>query len=213
MRRTGLLVVAMLALTACSPDDQPSSNPSLSYPVPPPALPVTMPPGPGPSIPFAAGGVFGPQCGRLSPSVLGAMVVAPVVDALALDPALTKFPALVNASGEAGTLDDRPALTVFAPADPAVDALGTAKYVQLADDPARLDALVGYHVLGARHDAKQLEALGSAGTLDDSGGPLRFSGTGDDLTVNGAKVLCGNIQAKNATVFVIDTVLTPGTNR
>jgi uncharacterized surface protein with fasciclin (FAS1) repeats len=30
------------------------------------------------------------------------------------------------------------------------------------------------------------------------------------MTVNGAKVLCGNIPTGNATVFVIDKVLTPG---
>jgi uncharacterized surface protein with fasciclin (FAS1) repeats len=33
------------------------------------------------------------------------------------------------------------------------------------------------------------------------------------MTVNGAKILCGNIPTKNATVFVIDQVLTPGTNQ
>jgi uncharacterized surface protein with fasciclin (FAS1) repeats len=31
--------------------------------------------------------------------------------------------------------------------------------------------------------------------------------------VNGAKILCGNIPTKNATVFVIDKGLTPGTNK
>jgi uncharacterized surface protein with fasciclin (FAS1) repeats len=34
-----------------------------------------------------------------------------------------------------------------------------------------------------------------------------------NLAVNGAKVLCGNIPTKNATVFVIDKVLTSGTNK
>ena len=35
-------------------------------------------------------------------------------------------------------------------------------------------------------------------------------GSGEDFTVNGsAKVVCGNVQTANATVYIIDTVLLP----
>ncbi len=33
------------------------------------------------------------------------------------------------------------------------------------------------------------------------------------MTVNGTKILCGNIPTKNATVFVINKVLSPGTDK
>lgn len=38
---------------------------------------------------------------------------------------------------------------------------------------------------------------------------LEVTGSGDDLMVNGANVLCGGVQTANATVYLIDTVLMP----
>jgi len=35
--------------------------------------------------------------------------------------------------------------------------------------------------------------------------------TGDAYTVNDARVVCGNLQTRNATVYLIDTVLVPTT--
>ena len=39
---------------------------------------------------------------------------------------------------------------------------------------------------------------------------VSVEGSGEYFTVNGsAKVLCGNVQTTNATVYIIDTVLLP----
>ena len=39
---------------------------------------------------------------------------------------------------------------------------------------------------------------------------VTVKGSGEDFTVNGsAKVLCGNVQTANATVYIIDSVLLP----
>jgi uncharacterized surface protein with fasciclin (FAS1) repeats len=39
---------------------------------------------------------------------------------------------------------------------------------------------------------------------------VTVEGSGEDFTVNGsAEVLCGNVQTANATVYIIDQVLTP----
>jgi uncharacterized surface protein with fasciclin (FAS1) repeats len=35
------------------------------------------------------------------------------------------------------------------------------------------------------------------------------TGSGDDLKVNDANVVCGGVQTANATVYLIDTVLMP----
>ncbi|HEX3731867.1 MAG TPA: fasciclin domain-containing protein, partial [Mycobacteriales bacterium] len=41
-------------------------------------------------------------------------------------------------------------------------------------------------------------------------GEITVSGSGSDFTVNGsAKVVCGNVQTANATVYIIDSVLMP----
>ncbi|MDX1450004.1 MAG: fasciclin domain-containing protein, partial [Acidimicrobiia bacterium] len=39
---------------------------------------------------------------------------------------------------------------------------------------------------------------------------LQIETSGDTITVNGANVICGNVQTANATVHIIDTVLVPG---
>ncbi len=41
------------------------------------------------------------------------------------------------------------------------------------------------------------------------GGTLTVTGSGDNLKVNGATVICGGVKTKNATVYLIDTVLMP----
>ena len=41
------------------------------------------------------------------------------------------------------------------------------------------------------------------------GGTLTVTGSGDNLKVNNANVICGGVQTKNATVYLIDAVLTP----
>jgi uncharacterized surface protein with fasciclin (FAS1) repeats len=58
-------------------------------------------------------------------------------------------------------------------------------------------------VVPQRYDAKALEAAGTVPNLDSpQGGDLKIAGAGDQMTVNGAPVLCGTIPTKNATVFV-----------
>ena len=41
------------------------------------------------------------------------------------------------------------------------------------------------------------------------GGTIKVEGSGEDFTVGKAKVICGNVQTANATVYIIDGVLLP----
>ncbi len=207
------LAAAALTLTACSSSDTGSSSTSSA------AAPTTTTTAAATSS-AAAGGdgvttaadVFGPNCKDLpqadAPGGLTAMGPQPVATAASTNPLLTKLVAAVGAiPGLGDTLNTTDNLTVFAPADPAFAALGDAKFTELAGQPAVLGPILQYHVIPKRYDAKGLEAAGTVKSL--SGGDVTIAGTGDNLTINGAKVLCGNIPTKNATVFVIDTVLTP----
>jgi uncharacterized surface protein with fasciclin (FAS1) repeats len=38
---------------------------------------------------------------------------------------------------------------------------------------------------------------------------VEVTGSGDELMVNGANVICGGVQTANATVYLIDSVLMP----
>ncbi|WP_326951942.1 MULTISPECIES: fasciclin domain-containing protein [unclassified Amycolatopsis] len=213
----GIAAAAALALTACGSSDTASSG-SSSAPAPSSSMAA-----PTTSAAAAADGmttnadVFGPACSQLpqgsAPGSLDSMGPQPVASAASTNPLLTKLVAAVKATNLVDTLNSAPAITVFAPADPAFAALGDAKFNELAGKPAELSPILQYHVVGKRYDAKGLAAAGTLDSLNAAGGPLKIEGTGDNMTVNGAKILCGNIPTKNATVFVIDKVLTPGTNK
>ncbi|WP_410667910.1 fasciclin domain-containing protein [Amycolatopsis sp. cmx-4-68] len=211
----GITAVAALALAACSSNDTASSGGSSSAPAPATSMPSASA--------AAADGVttnadvFGPACSQLpqgsAPGSLDSMGPQPVASAASTNPLLTKLVAAVKATNLVDTLNSQQAITVFAPADPAFAALGDAKFKELAGKPDQLAPILQYHVVGKRYDAKGLESAGSLESLNTAGGPLKIEGSGDNMTVNGAKVLCGNIPTKNATVFVIDKVMTPGTNK
>ncbi|WP_285484333.1 fasciclin domain-containing protein [Amycolatopsis sp. NBRC 101858] len=213
----GLTAAAALTLTACGSSDTGSSA-SSSAPAPSSSMAA-----PSSSAAAAGGGtttnadVFGPACSQLpqgsAPGSLDSMGPQPVASAASTNPLLTKLVAAVKATNLVDTLNSQQAITVFAPADPAFAALGDAKFAELAGKPAELSPILQYHVVGKRYDAKGLESAGTLDSLNTAGGPLKIEGTGDNMTVNGAKILCGNIPTKNATVFVIDKVLTPGTNK
>ncbi|MFD6068516.1 MULTISPECIES: fasciclin domain-containing protein [Amycolatopsis] len=214
----GFTAVAALALTACSGSDNASSGNS-SAPAPAPSSSMSAP------MSSAASGdgvttnadVFGPACSQLpqgsEPGSLDSMGPQPVASAASTNPLLTKLVAAVKATNLVDTLNSQQAITVFAPADPAFAALGDAKFTELAGKPDQLAPILQYHVVGKRYDAKGLESAKSVESLNTAGGPVKIEGSGENMTVNGAKILCGNIPTKNATVFVIDKVLTPGTNK
>jgi uncharacterized surface protein with fasciclin (FAS1) repeats len=51
------------------------------------------------------------------------------------------------------------------------------------------------------------EVVGEHETVQ--GGSVEVTGSGDELMVDDAKVVCGGVQTANATVYLIDAVLMP----
>ncbi|MEV0676587.1 fasciclin domain-containing protein [Actinosynnema sp. NPDC050436] len=205
----GVAAAAALSLAACGGGDSASSTSSTAA--------ATTTTATSSSSAMADGvtqttDVFGAGCASVpqDPADKGSlqgMVGDPVATAASNNPLLTKLVAAVKAANLVDTLNSKPAITVFAPYDPAFAELGDAKFQELANDPATLGKVLAFHVTDKRYDAKGLESAGTVKSL--TGQDLTISGTGDAMTVNGAPVLCGNIPTKNATVFVIGKVLTP----
>jgi len=200
-----VFAIAIAGLTACGGMDQASTSTTTA------STPTST------SAPMADGmtsttDVFGPGCSGVPQDTsdkgsLKGMAEDPVATAASNNPLLTELVAAVQAANLVDTLNSQQAITVFAPADPAFAELGDAKFQELAGNPAALTPILQYHVVGQRYDAKGLEAAKTVKALN--GGELKIAGSGDNLTVNGVPVLCGNIPTKNATVFVIGKVLTP----
>jgi uncharacterized surface protein with fasciclin (FAS1) repeats len=109
-------------------------------------------------------------------------------------------------AGLAETLNSADALTVFAPTNDAFAKIAPATLEKVLADKKTLPAILTYHVVGARHTPANL-AVGTFPTLQ--GGTVTTAKSGDTYTVNGARIVCGNVQTRNATVHLIDTVLMP----
>lgn len=176
---------------------------------------------PPPEDDMAAGGgvttaedVYGPGCAQVPTEGEGSvegMIDDPVGTAAGNNPLLTKLTAAVGAAGLGDTLNQADAdYTVFAPADPAFDELPPEQLDALLNDPAQqqqLSDILTYHVVPQRMTAEEVAQTGTLETVQ--GGQLMTEGEGEEMTVNGANVLCGNVPTANATVFVIDQVLMP----
>jgi uncharacterized surface protein with fasciclin (FAS1) repeats len=156
--------------------------------------------------------VFGPACDAIPKDGKGSfngMVTDPVATAASNNPLLST---LVTAVGEvpglADTLNAAPALTVFAPTNDAFGKIPEKDLNAVLADQPTLTAILSHHVVGEQVGPDQL--AGEHETLN--GDTITIEGDVDSgFTVDGAaaNVICGNIPTKNATVYVIDSVLMP----
>jgi uncharacterized surface protein with fasciclin (FAS1) repeats len=97
--------------------------------------------------------------------------------------------------------------TVFAPVDDAFAQLPQSMVNQLAQ-PKNADMLTSvltYHVVPGQLSPD--EVTGTQTTVQ--GDTVKVTGSGSNLAVNDASVICGGVQTDNATVYLIDGVLTP----
>ncbi len=135
---------------------------------------------------------------------------APVSKALASIPDISTFNSAISgglnpAVNIISVLDNGP-YVVFAPTNDAFAALEPGQLEALKTDPAALTKLDYYHVF-----------LGLLGPEDvhgqrptQEGADIKVDGKNGDIKVNDTtKVICGGIQAENARIYIIDTVLDP----
>jgi uncharacterized surface protein with fasciclin (FAS1) repeats len=134
------------------------------------------------------------------------MAQDPVATAASHNPALATLVTAVTAAGLGDTLNSADGITVFAPTNDAFKAMDQATLKKaLADPKGLLSTVLTYHVVSGRLAPDQLAGMHK--TLQ--GTDLTVEGSGESFTVNGAKVVCGNVQTANATVYLIDGVLAP----
>jgi uncharacterized surface protein with fasciclin (FAS1) repeats len=98
--------------------------------------------------------------------------------------------------------------TVFAPVDDAFAKLPAETVDTLAKEAggATLSSILTYHVIPERIAPADID--GTFKTVN--GADLTITGSGDDIKVGDqSAVICGGVQTANATVYLIDTVLSP----
>jgi uncharacterized surface protein with fasciclin (FAS1) repeats len=95
--------------------------------------------------------------------------------------------------------------TVFAPTDQAFGKLDAATLDRLKTDGPLLNKILTYHVVSGQLSPAQVD--GQHPTVQ--GATLNVTGSGNDLEVNDAGLVCGGVSTANAQVYMIDTVLMP----
>ena len=116
------------------------------------------------------------------------------------------FAAGFKAAGLTDALAAKGPFTVFAPTDDAFRKLGPGTYDALLKDPARLKAVLNYHVVAGYFMAKDVKS-GEVVTLQGSALTAAVSST--DVRVNGARVTRADLTATNGIIHAIDAVILP----
>jgi uncharacterized surface protein with fasciclin (FAS1) repeats len=152
---------------------------------------------------------FGPDCGMVPATGAGSfhsMSMEPVVAAATHNPLLSTFAADAVKAGLASRFNAARGVTVFAPENSAFAGLHGQQMTML-EHHAELAAILSYHVVAGRVTPAELAAGTRLHTLQ--GQTLRPARMGSGYEVNGAEVICGNIQTANAIVYIINKVLQP----
>ena len=136
------------------------------------------------------------------------MAQEPVAVAASNNPLLTTLTAAVSGklNSNVNLVDtlNGGQFTLFAPVDDAFAKLPPATIESLKTDSSGLTNILTYHVVPGRLNPQN---DGMHKTVQ--GADLTVTGSGNSLRVNNASVACGGVQTANATVYLIDTVLTP----
>jgi uncharacterized surface protein with fasciclin (FAS1) repeats len=212
----GVAAAALLSLTACGGST--TTAPSTSAPS---AAPTTSSMAPSPSMTASAAAMdpaanlVGAGCAGYAEKVptgagsVAGMALDPVAVAASNNPILTTLTAAVS-----GKLNPKVNLvdtlnggefTVFAPVDDAFAKIDAATIETLKTDDALLSKILTYHVVPGQITPDKI--AGTHATVQ--GGSVTVTGSGDALQVDGANVICGGVKTKNATVYLIDSVLMP----
>lgn len=194
----GVILIAAVALVSCGGQSAPPVNTQAM----------------STSIPADTTALFGSGCDTLPTSKSDASSPAgmrgrSVNDIVAHHPQLSSLYDAVKKAGMLHTFDDRTNLTMLMPTNAAFDKVPTLQLKFALSSHKILTGILRYHVIEKSLNPKQLNLDGPFDTLE--GSKLRVHEFGERLRLGAqnAHVICGNIPAKNATVYLIDTVLLP----
>jgi uncharacterized surface protein with fasciclin (FAS1) repeats len=120
--------------------------------------------------------------------------------------------AAAQAAGLADSLAGSGPLTVFAPTDAAFRKLpkGTVENLLKPENRDQLRAILAYHVVPSRIAAKDVPHKPTlVGTLNISN-KVQARRSGNEVRIDGVRVVKADIGADNGVIHVIDRVLIPG---
>lgn len=129
-----------------------------------------------------------------------------VADTIAANPSLSTLNGLVVKAGLTDMLKGTGPFTVFAPTNDAFKAVPAKTMDDLAKDPARLKAVLAYHVVPAKVMAADVK---NGKAKSANGADLNLAVAGTFVTVEDGMVQTADIAATNGVVHTLDRVLIP----
>ncbi|MGO3885650.1 MAG: fasciclin domain-containing protein [Mycetocola sp.] len=164
-----------------------------------------------------AADLVGPGCAAYAEAVpdgagsIVGMSADPVAVAASNNPLLTTLVSAVSGelNPDVNLVDtlNGDEFTVFAPVDEAFAKLDpeTVETLGTPEGAETLTSVLTYHVVPGQIAPDAI--AGEQTTVQ--GGTVEVTGSGDNLKVNDANVICGGVHTANATVYLIDSVLMP----
>ena len=211
----GLAAAAILTVSACSNDTTTSASPETTSST---VAAASAAPAPMERSMDPAADLVGPGCADYAaqnptgPGSVTGMAQDPVAVAASNNPLLTTLTSAVsgNLNPNVNLVDtlNGSEFTVFAPTDAAFAKIDPATIETLKTDSELLSSILTYHVVPGQASPSQV--IGTHKTVQ--GGEVTVTGSGNNLKVNDAGVVCGGVRTANATVYLIDTVLMPPAN-
>jgi uncharacterized surface protein with fasciclin (FAS1) repeats len=129
-----------------------------------------------------------------------------IADTLTQDPELSTVNSLISRAGLADTLRSGGPYTFFAPTNAAFQAMPAKTLDELAANPARLKAVLSYHVVPAKITAADVR---NSSVQTAQGGKIELARAGGFVTVEEAMVQHADIAATNGVIHTVDRVLIP----
>ncbi|WP_349829460.1 fasciclin domain-containing protein [Brevibacterium litoralis] len=216
----GVLATAAFALSACSSgsmEEEPMESSATSEAPMSSEAPMTEESEESEMMDPAAN-LVGPGCSAYAEDVpdgagsVEGMAQDPVAVAASNNPLLTTLTSAVSGelNPDVNLVDtlNSDEFTVFAPVDDAFAAIPEEDLNAVVSDADMLTSVLTYHVVPGQIAPDEI--AGEQTTVQ--GGTVEVAGEGDELTVNGANVICGGVQTANATVYLVDEVLMPASD-
>lgn len=206
----GLAAIAAVGFSACSSNKSGSAQQTSANPASSMAAPVSTS-----AMAAPATNLIGAGCADYAaqhpsgPASVTGMAGDPVATAASNNPMLSTLTAALsgklNPSVNLVDTLNSGQYTVFAPTNAAFDKLPASTIDELKTNADMLKSILTYHVVQGQESPNTVD--GAHKTLQ--GADVKVTGQGDGLKVDDAGLVCGGVHTANATVYMIDTVLTP----
>ena len=158
-------------------------------------------------------GAFVVASAFMAANIFAAAAEKDIVDTSVEAGSFKTLAAALKAADLIETLKGKGPFTVFAPTDEAFAKLpeGTVETLLKPENKAKLAAILTYHVVAGKVEAKDAVKLKSAKTVN--GASFKISASDAGVMVDKAKVVKTDIQCSNGVIHVIDSVIMPAAKK